>query len=465
MKRTIVTLTCLLVASLMTFASTKSLHQLQQEFVDLRFGMFIHYNIPTYAPEDWPDPDLPASAFNPKHLDCQQWAKAAKSAHMTYGCLTTKHHSGFCIWDTKTTDYNVMNSPLGRDVVREYVDAFRKEGLEVMLYYSILDTHHRLRPGMITRNKIEMIKAQLHELLTSYGPIKALIIDGWDAPWSRISYEDVPFPEIYAYIKSLQPECLVMDLNAAKYPREALFYTDIKSYEQGAGQKISTTENQLPALACLPLQQNWFWKESFPTDQLKSPQTLVNEMIIPYGKAHCNFILNVAPNRDGRMDRNAIEALQEIGRLWENDGHVADLPDSPLPIIVQANIAKRKPAESSWSYDYGIMDFANDDDFVTAWTSHPLVQKPFWMVDLQGRHSINMVSMTVPDAHVIQEYKLEYRNKETWHTIYEGQGKAFEKVIIHRFPTVKADAVRVTVKRFQGVVKICELGVYEALEK
>ena len=61
MKRTIVTLTCLLVASLMTFASTKSLHQLQQEFVDLRFGMFIHYNIPTYAPEDWPDPDLPAS--------------------------------------------------------------------------------------------------------------------------------------------------------------------------------------------------------------------------------------------------------------------------------------------------------------------------------------------------------------------------------------------------------------------
>ena len=66
MKRTIVTLTCLLVASLMTFASTKSLYQLQQEFVDLRFGMFIHYNIPTYAPEDWPDPDLPASAFNPK---------------------------------------------------------------------------------------------------------------------------------------------------------------------------------------------------------------------------------------------------------------------------------------------------------------------------------------------------------------------------------------------------------------
>ncbi|MGN0233124.1 MAG: alpha-L-fucosidase, partial [Bacteroidaceae bacterium] len=459
MKKTIISAALLLTICLGASANTKSLHKLQQEFVDLRFGMFIHYNIPTYSPEDWPDPDLPASAFNPKRLDCSQWAKAAKSAHMSYGCLTTKHHSGFCIWNTKTTDYNVMNSPLKRDVVREYVNAFRKEGLEVMLYYSILDTHHRLRPGMITRNKTEMIKAQLQELLTSYGPIKALIIDGWDAPWSRISYEDVPFPEIYAYIKSLQPECLVMDLNAAKYPREALFYTDIKSYEQGAGQKISTTENRLPALACLPLQQNWFWKESFPTDELKSPTTLVNEMIIPYGKAHCNFILNVAPNRDGVMDENAITALKEIGRIWENDGHVAELEECELP-IVEENIAKYKPAESSWSYDYGIMDFANDDDFVTAWTSHPMVENPFWMVDLQGRHPINMITVTLPDCKVIQEYKIEYRNQETWHTIYEGKAKENEKVLIHRFSTVRADAVRMTINRFEGVVKICELGVY-----
>lgn len=459
MKRAITSIAFMCITCLGVFAESKSLHSLQQEFVDLRFGMFIHYNIPTYSPEDWPDPDLPASVFNPRRLDCSQWAKAAKSAHMTYGCLTTKHHSGFCIWNTKTTEYNVMNSPLGRDVVREYVDAFRKEGLEVMLYYSILDTHHRLRPGMITRSKIEMVKAQLHELLTSYGPIKALIIDGWDAPWSRISYEDVPFPEIYHYIKSLQPECLVMDLNAAKYPREALFYTDIKSYEQGAGQKISTTENRLPALACLPLQQNWFWKESFPTDNLKSPQTLVNEMIIPYGKAHCNFILNVAPNRDGLMDENAIKALKEIGRLWQNDGHVADLEECEEP-IVEENIAKNKPAESSWSYDYGIMDFANDDDFVTAWTSHPMVEKPFWMVDLQGKKLINMITATLPDSRVIKEYKLEYLNQETWHTLYEGKAKEDEKVLIHRFRPVKADAVRITINKFDGVVKICELGVY-----
>src|SRR6201990_953990 len=222
----------LIVFGFAAFAQQKPLYQLQQQFVDLRFGMFIHFNIPTFMDQDWADPDASPALFNPVKLDCNQWARAAKSAHMSYGCLTTKHHSGFCIWDTKTTDYNVMQSPLKRDVVREYVDAFRAQGLKTCLYYSILDTHHKLRPGFITKQHIDMIKAQLTELLTNYGEITAPIIDGWDAPWSRISYDDVPFEDLYRLIKSLQPNCVVMDLNSAKYPPEALFYTDIKSYEQ-----------------------------------------------------------------------------------------------------------------------------------------------------------------------------------------------------------------------------------------
>lgn len=449
----------ILLAGLTATARQKSLHQLQQEFTDLRFGMFIHFNIPTFAPDDWPDPDLPPSVFNPTKLDCSQWAKAAKSANMSYGCLTTKHHSGFCIWDTKTTDYNVMNSPLRRDVVREYVDAFRKEGLKVMLYYSILDTHHRLRPNMITPDKIAMIKAQLRELLTNYGPITALIIDGWDAPWSRISYDDVPFPEIYHFIKSLQPECLVMDLNAAKYPREALFYTDIKSYEQGAGQKISTSENSLPALACLPLQQNWFWKESFPTDKMKPAEEMINQNVIPYNKAYCNFILNVAPNRDGLMDDNALEELRKMGKMWKNDGRVAELPECDAP-ITERNIAKNRPAESSWSYDYGIMDFANDDDFVSAWTSNPRVNTPWWSVDLGDGKTIDMVTITEEKGGVMREYTLEYRSGGAWKTLFSGEAKTLSRVKIHRFAPVKADAVKVTVTRHDGTVKIAELGVY-----
>lgn len=79
------------------------LKTLQQQFVDLKFGMFIHFNIPTFMDDDWADPEASPAIFNPVKLDCGQWAKAAKAAKMRYGCLTTKHHSGFCIWDTKTT--------------------------------------------------------------------------------------------------------------------------------------------------------------------------------------------------------------------------------------------------------------------------------------------------------------------------------------------------------------------------
>ena len=119
---------------LVTAHAQDRLKEMQQKFVNEKFGMFIHFNMPTFADEDWPDPDLPAETFYPAKLNCDQWADAALSAGMKFGCLTTKHHSGYCIWDTQTTDYNVMKSPLKRDVVKEYAEAFRKKGLDVMLY-------------------------------------------------------------------------------------------------------------------------------------------------------------------------------------------------------------------------------------------------------------------------------------------------------------------------------------------
>ncbi|SBW02874.1 conserved exported hypothetical protein [uncultured Dysgonomonas sp.] len=441
------------------YSQVKSLPDLQQEFINLRFGMFIHFNIPTFMSDDWADPDASPSIFNPRKLDCNQWAKTAKEANMSYGCLTTKHHSGFCIWDTKTTDYNVMNSPLKRDVVKEYVDAFRKEGLGVMLYYSILDTHHKLRPGFISPKHIDMIKAQLTELLTNYGEIKALIIDGWDAPWSRISYDEIPFEDIYYLIKSLQPNCLVMDLNAAKYPTQALFYTDIKSYEQGAGQHISKDSNSLPALSCLPINSAWFWKEDFPKTPVKDPVKLVNDNIIPFNKVYCNFILNAAPNRDGLIDDNAVAAFRRIGKLWKNEGALNNLPKNEAPII-SSNIAKFKPANSSWSWDMQLMDFANDDNFKTGWESNPLVSKPWLEIELgNNEQPFNMITITEKNNNNdIQSYKLEYLHNGKWQTIFSGTKS--DVIKIHRFDKVWGNKVRISIEESKGSPTIAEFGVY-----
>ena len=437
-------------------AAKLPLHQLQQQFVDLRFGMFIHFNIATYANQDWPDPNFSPALFNPAKLDCNQWAEAAKSANMSYGCLTTKHHSGFCIWDTKTTNYNVMHSPFKRDIVKEFVKAFRAKGLKVMLYYSILDTHHKLRPNEIEPKHIEMVKQQITELLTNYGPLEALIIDGWDAPWSRISYDDIPFEQIYRLVKSIQPNCLLMDLNGSKYPAEGLYYTDIKTYEMGAGQRVSKETNKMPALACLPINSAWFWKTDFPTSPVKDPSKLVNETIVPLNNASCNFILNVAPNRDGLIDNNALAALKQIGTLWKNEGPVAPIADTGEPIIAH-NLAKKQPANSSWSDDMNIMDFANDDSFRTSWESNPDVKSPWYEIDFKHATTFNAIVIAESEAN-INHYRLEYQQNGAWKPLFNGEN--IKKIKVHRFAKVTATKVRMSDIQSAKTASIAEFGVY-----
>ena len=443
----------------------KPLGLLQQEFLDLRFGMFIHFNIPTFSQNDWVDPNMSPSQFNPVKLDCNQWADAAVSAGMTYGCLTTKHHSGFCIWPTKTTDYNVMSSPFKRDVVKEYTEAFRKKGLKVFLYYSILDTHHNIRPGWIKKENTQFIKDQLTELFTNYGEITCLVIDGWDASWSRISYEDISFEEIYKHVKSLQPNCLISEHNAGKYPSEELFYTDVKHYEQNAGQKISKQTNQLPAQAGIPININWFWKESSPAEKVKKARFIVDENLIPLNNAHCNFILNVAPNNKGLIDQNALTELKEVGKLWKNPGPSAKLTLYKLPVIA-SNLAKKQRMNSSWSDDMNISDFANDDNFRSCWIPSPFVKKPFLEIDFDKEttyDAIGIIERSDVDwresgSTKMGDYKLQFWDGKDWKNIDIQPNN--QPVRIHRFSPVHSAKVRLQINEFKPGLGIAELTVY-----
>src|SRR5450432_1340828 len=154
-----------------SYREDKPLLQLQQEFVDLRFGMFNHFNLATFQDREWGDPHDPPTVFNPTNLDTGQWARAARSAGMTWGCLTTKHHDGFCLWPTATGVASVKDTNHPTDVVKAYVDSFRREGLKVALYLSILDLRNDIRHFNVTGPKVELIKRQITELLTGYGEI------------------------------------------------------------------------------------------------------------------------------------------------------------------------------------------------------------------------------------------------------------------------------------------------------
>src|ERR1700678_2047859 len=290
----------------------RPLLELQQRFVDLRFGMFVHFNMATFQDREWGDPTSPADLFHPTALDTDQWAAAAKSASMTWGCLTTRHHDGFCLWPTKTRGASVGQTTHQTDIVRAYVNSFRAAGLRVGLYYSILSLRDDIRHFNITPGKVQLVKDQLTELLTNYGEIEILITDGWNAPWSRITYQEMPFREIYEHIKALQPNCLLSDLNASQFPTGGLYYSDVKAFEQNAGQKVPQ-ESDLPAISCVTITPEWFWKQRDVNGDLKTTATVVDEWLPPPNRRHCNLILNAPPTREGRLAPNVISRLAEIG--------------------------------------------------------------------------------------------------------------------------------------------------------
>ncbi|NII09549.1 alpha-L-fucosidase [Oleiagrimonas sp. C23AA] len=400
------------------------LHAAQQAFLDLRFGMYIHLNMATFEEREWGDPKTSPKRFNPKHLDARQWARAARSAHMGYGCLTTKHHDGFCLWPTKSGSANVMDSSYPHDIVRQYVEAFRAEGLEPCLYFSILDLRADIRPHVITPAKVARIKTQITELLTHYGPITALVIDGWNASWSRIGYDELPFHEIRDLVKRLQPDCLISDYNDGSYPGTALYYTDVKQYEQHAGQKIPP-HSEIPSQSATTLQKDWFWKKSYPTSTLRDAHQIVHDWLKPFNRQHCNLILNAAPNRDGLMDDNVLARLAEIGRLWQPSGTVPRV--APAFEITTPNLAKNQPSHASSLADASGPDLAFDDDLRSYWQADA-GHAPHWLeVAFPKPTPINTLSVVEArglgdygHASRIRHYRIEAMIAGRWRPLFAG---------------------------------------------
>jgi len=437
----------------------ENLLALQQSFVDLRFGMFLHLNMATFQDREWGDPSSQPDLFHPIALDTDQWATAAKSAKMTWGCLTTRHHDGFCIWPTKTHANSVAQTAQKTDVVRAYVDSFRKAGLRIGIYYSILSLRDDIRHFNVTPEKIQLIKDQLTELFSKYGEIDILITDGWDAPWSRITYEEVPFRAIYDHIKVLQPHCLICDLNAASYPSGGLYYSDIKVFEQNAGQRVPHGSD-LPALSCVTLTDGWFWKQADVHGRLKAAETVVNEWLVPLNRRHCNLILNAPPTREGKLAPNVVERLSEIGRLWTPEPPAPRL--TPHPVITTANLAKGKPIHASSSPDTVGPDLANDGSFRSGWSPDDSDTAPSLEVDLQSEHRVSAIALvqSQPEnpASLLKSFSFERWNGSGWAAMAESQNPT-PTTILTILP-VNVRKIRVRLERGSGSPVIADIGLY-----
>jgi len=287
-------------------AVARPLSQLQDQFLALRFGMFLHFNMSTFARQPYvtvngehergtEDPKL----FNPTALDVGQWADGARGAGMKYMVLTVKHHGGFCLWDSALTTHDVAASAWKQgkgDVVREFVTVARQRGLGVGLYYSIRDRKNG--------NSLAFIKGQLTELLTRYGDIDLLWFDGWG--WD-VGYTAVPYREIRDHIKSLQPNCLVIENNH----QERLNNTEVVVWEQGPyGGPAAGNTDPSEVAGNIRADAVWFYH---PTGNcnLKSLAILRGDLTTFNGR-RSNYLLDVTPDDRGLIPDCQVARLKEI---------------------------------------------------------------------------------------------------------------------------------------------------------
>lgn len=344
MKKWIATLACFCLLSVSAqaqkYVPTPENLQNRKEFAESRLGIFIHWGLYSmfaqgewYMNNDSVDAREYAKAMNgfyPHRFDARQWVSAIKAAGAKYICFTTRHHEGFSMWDTRWSDYNIMNTPYGKDIVRQLAEECHRQGIKLHLYYSHIDwTREDYPAGRTGRGTKRLDRAdwpayyrfmnnQLTELLTNYGEIGAIWFDGW---WDH-DVDSVPFnwelEEQYKLIHDLQPGCLVGN-NHHQTPFEGediqIFERDVPGENKAglSGQDISA----LPLETCQTMNHSWGYRV---TDQeYKSTRELIQLLVRTSGKG-ANLLLNVGPQPDGTLPEAALTRLAEMGKWLDRYG-------------------------------------------------------------------------------------------------------------------------------------------------
>jgi alpha-L-fucosidase len=318
-------------------------------FEEARFGMFIHFGpYAVLGAGEWVMNTRPIARaqymnlqnfFNPAAFDAAEWVETAKKAGMKYMIITSRHHDGFSNWATAQSDWNIMNTPYGKDLLKQLADECRRQGLKLGFYYSLLDwtrDDYSWRTGRTGKaagrtapddwsGYIEFMKAQLTELLTNYGDIAVIWFDGhWDqtADENRTDHTtavDWHYPEIYGLIRRLQPNCLIANNHhLPPMPGEdyQVFERDVPGENTAgySGQEVA----RMPLETCQTI--NGSWGYNITDNRYKSAAQLIHLLVRTAGVGG-NLLLNVGPMPDGTIDATSTSRLKEVGRWLEQWGN------------------------------------------------------------------------------------------------------------------------------------------------
>jgi alpha-L-fucosidase len=320
-------------------------------FEEARFGMFIHFGpYSALCDGEWvmnnksitvSDYHKLQHIFNPQLFDAKKWVALAKAAGMKYITFTSRHHDGFSNWDTKQSDWNIMRTPYGRDLIRQLADECHREGVKLVFYYSLLDwsrddySHATGRTGKGTGRTeqkdwsayISFMKAQLTELLTGYGEIAGIWFDGeWDQlpeESQKVSHDmsavDWHFGEIYDLIHTLQPACMIANnhhLPALPGEDYQAFEKDLPGENTGGGFSANqSVAGQLPLETCETINRSWGY--NIRDNSYKSTAQLVHLLVKAAGYG-ANLLLNVGPMPTGEVEDTCVARLKELGQ-WTSE--------------------------------------------------------------------------------------------------------------------------------------------------
>jgi alpha-L-fucosidase len=345
---------------------------------DARFGMFIHWGLYAIPAGEWKGQEVKGIGewimnhghipradyqqlvpqFNPVKFDAKEFVRIAKDAGMKYIVITSKHHDGFALWDSKVSDYDIMATPFKRDILKELADACREQGIRLCFYHSIMDWHHNDAQGANEPNydnrkgtpnpnwaryREQYLKPQLKELLTNYGDIGVLWFDGeWVRDWTEDQGKD-----LYNFVKQLQPNIIIN--NRVGKGRKGM---QGMSRDPNAAGDFGTPEQEVPATgfprgvdweSCMTMNNTWGFKKN--DNDWKSEQKLIRTLIETASKGG-NFLLNVGPTAAGEIPPPSVERLAAMGKWMKtNSDAIYGTTASPFATDMPWGRATQKPGK------------------------------------------------------------------------------------------------------------------------
>ena len=415
----------------------------QLAFLDWEFGVFFHFGIRSFflGHKDWDNRPMPAEAFNPEKLDCEQWIRTIKDAGATYAILVCKHHDGFANWPSKYTDYSVASTPWkgGKgDVVREYVDACRKYGLKVGLYYSPAQWGGKIS-FKEDREYDDYFINQIGELLTGYGKIDYLWFDGCGSEGHQYDTD-----RIVKAIRGMQPEILIFSMwdPDTRWVGNEDGYAPMPNFNTTADVDFSmlATEKEklahakfLPSECDFKMRSTWFDCE-LNEDTIKEADELMGIYEMSVGRG-ANFLINIGPDRHGLLPEKDAQRLAEFGNMLKaRYGQALPFGDA------------EKTADNEWSIAMdGFSTERGEGEKANALVNRVVIRED------------------LTDGESIEEFRLyanmpAYRSKRV--CLYKGDTVGHKAICV--IPTMRTGRITLEVTKANGEVKIRDIKAYYA---